>query len=716
MVDGLEASGRETLISGSHIRIGEFEFIFVDPENVSDCVRFHQRCTRLEREKAAMDRQVQVTQKRVQDLLIGSGLDTQTLPSREEFLSKHAKGREGDQVLVRDKTGGPAVYVWKGDPKEGGWVAADSEQAEIAAAAVLDQKRAGVECGRRLTNLLGGNVNFEALPHEKDLPKAGPPGPNADNHPMLVRSDDTGLKVVQWDKTLDRWVGVPGPVAEMTARQLADKEERRVRQDHLEAYKKEIQEHITDLDEAKRKLSAAKESHDKMEELLSKQLKDQQYREEELLNQLREKDRMLHAHKSTASADKKALQDKIDALVQEYEERLNGKEHMLQNLESSYSNAKYEWRKNETLLDAALATKKKAMDSNAAMKEQLSTQSLESVQWRTELETTREERDDLKSQVSCIQRELHEARDMRRESASEELKQVHLILEKKEGALQALAEEKEQLDGNLRRLSKHYLALQDELKEQQSRLVEYREQMEAEQETCREETDRASHLQRDCDGLRGEKNELIGKIKAIQNDPKKKEVEHKRKAENEALKQRLETLEQERKQAEGSRNCAEQAVRSEKQRVSDLQQRVKETTKQYQVMKEAYELTNENARQTKETVAAQKEEINALRQELKQIKQSPGYMTGAERSRQDMDLSIQLEMVREENIRLQQKLADARMLYERSTDSGRQLAKEKIETEEALKKMKRTQGRAGAAGSYDEPGRPLQGDVAEAPV
>eukprot|EP01061_Rhynchopus_euleeides_P026481 TRINITY_DN43256_c0_g1_i1.p1 TRINITY_DN43256_c0_g1~~TRINITY_DN43256_c0_g1_i1.p1 ORF type:complete len:1417 (+),score=638.11 TRINITY_DN43256_c0_g1_i1:57-4307(+) len=684
MVDGIPVSGREKLLSGSHIQVGEFQFIFVDPLNVSDCFQFHQRCAKLERAKAAQEKMVQVTAKRVQDVLVGSGLEASLLPSLEEGLA--TKGRDGDQMLVRSEKG-PAVYVWKGDTDSGGWVPADTMQAELAAVALVDKKKAEVECGRRLTTILGGAVNVEDLPLETDLTTAGPNDGNAG--PRLVRSRDTGLKVMQWDSELKKWIVVTEPVAELTARNLADVAERKRRQEQSEAFRKEMQEKVTDLDEARRKVSDITEEFRTKEERFKHEMEGKQNREEELLKQMREKDRLLQSHKHSAAAEKGALQEKLDQVVEEYEERLGSKEHIIQSLETSYSNAKYEWHKSETLLEAALGTKQKTVDANSKLREDLSTSGQELAQAKHEMERLRERLSEQEDAVKRITKELEGEKDLRRESASEEVKQMQAMLEKKDATLQGLVEEKEQLDGNLRRLSKHYLSLQDELKEQQSRLAEYRETMEREQEQVREEMDKAMHLQKDCEQLKAEKQDLINKIKAIQNDPKKKELDSKRMQENEALKERLELLEQERKQAEGSRNYAEQTARSEKQRVADLQQRVKETTKQYQTMKEAYEREAEGLNQTKAAMAQQKEELASLKGQLHQIKQQPGFMTGAEQGRRDLDLSIQLEMVREENQRLQQKLADERMLRERSTDSGRQLAKEKMEVEDSLKKMKK---------------------------
>eukprot|EP01064_Diplonema_japonicum_P035085 TRINITY_DN7499_c0_g1_i2.p1 TRINITY_DN7499_c0_g1~~TRINITY_DN7499_c0_g1_i2.p1 ORF type:complete len:271 (+),score=72.48 TRINITY_DN7499_c0_g1_i2:102-914(+) len=106
-------------------------------------------------------------------------------------------------------------------------------------------------------------------------------------------------------------------------------------------------------------------------------------------------------------------------------------------------------------------------------------------------------------------------------------------------------------------------------------------------------------------------------------------------------------------------------------------------------MKETCDRMNDRCKNATQQLAVQKEELAAAKVQLLQIKQAPGYMTGAEQSRRDMDLSIQLEMVREENHRLQQKLGDTRMLYERSTESGKQMIKEKLEAEESLRKTKK---------------------------
>ena len=685
MVDGIRVSGRETLLSGSQVQIGEYLFIFVDPENVGDCYQFHARCQKLERAKVAEERQKHTMAKRVQDMLGSAGLELKALPSSEEALA--LRGRDGDQVVVRGEQG-PAVYVWKGDPETGMWMPADANQAELAAITYVDKKKGEVECSRRLTTILGASVQVRELPHESELSKSGPLE-GEDAGPFLVRTQDTGLKVVQWDAELKQWCAVSDPVAELTARSIVDEAERKRREEHSAAFRKEIEEKMTDLDEVKRALTAATEDFATREQRLKKQLADRAMREEDLLKQTKDKDRLMHLHKQAQAQERDTLEQKIEQLTLEYEERLGNKEHVIQSLETSYSNAKYEWHKHETLLEAAIGTKQKTVEASNKLREDLTNANSDFSAVKSELERAKHRIVEQESTIGRIDTELHEAKDIIRESASEEVKEIQKLLEKKELTLSALSEEKEQLDGNLRRLSKHYLALQDELKEQQSRLVEYREQMEKEQETCREEGDRALQLQKECETARAEKSDLVNKIKQIQNDPKKKEQETKRRLENEALKERLEILEQERKQAEGSRNYAEQTARSEKQRVSDLQQRVKESTKQYQTMKEAYERESELVHQTKESLDKTREEAQAMKTELNQIKRQPGFMSPAESSRRDLDLSIQLEMVREENQRLQQKLADAEMLRQRSTESGRQMAKEKSDAEDALRKMKR---------------------------
>ena len=687
LVDGLQVTGREKLMSGSKIQVGDFNFIFVDPANVSDCYQFHQRCNKLERAKVAQEKMAHVTAKRVTDMLQGSGLDSALLPSIDEGLA--AKGREGDQVLVRGETGQPAVYVWKGDSETGCWTLADTMQAELAAITLVDKKKAEVECARRLTTILGGTIDVKEIPLESDLSIDGPAPGEDPSVPMLVRSRDTGLKVMQWDSELRKWTTVTEPVAELTARNMVEVTEKKRREKQSEQFRKEMDEKVTDLDDARLQLADATEQFAATEERLKNEIVDKTYREDEILKQMREKDRLLQSHKQGAATEKAALQDKLDQLVEEYEERMNSKEHIIESLETSYTNAKYEWHKSETLLEAALGTKQKTVDSNSKLRDNLSASIQEIASLKTELERTRDSLTETEESVKHMTKELGVEKDLRRESASEEVKQMQILLEKKDSNMQSLVEEKEQLDGNLRRLSKHYLSLQDELKEQQSRLSDYRETMDREKELVQQESDNSLHLQKECEQLKQEKQGLIDKIKGIQNDPKKKEQEQKRLQENESLKERLELLETERKQAEGSRNYAEQTARSEKQRVADLQQRVKETTKQYQTMKEAYEREGESLAQTKELMTKQKEELTSLKTQLNQIKQQPGFMTGAEQGRRDLDLSIQLEMVREENQRLQQKLADERMLRESSAASGRILAAEKQDAENNLKKMKK---------------------------
>ncbi|KAJ9452050.1 Kinesin-like protein unc-104 [Diplonema papillatum] len=682
-VDGMEVVGPEKLASGSHVEVGEYQFIYVDPENVSDCVQFHQRCTRLERERVAADREAVTTAKRVAHLLSEAGLETRNLPTKEEALA--AKGVQGEQLVVRTAAG-PAVFVWEGSTEAGCWRPATAVQAELGAAALVDKMKNEVETGRRLAAILSGTVQLEELP---DIAELAPPTGKTDRQAKhLVRSKETGVKVVEYDQQLKRWVTVPEAVAELTARAAADDVEKRRRAEAADAFKKEIQAKVTDLDDAKRQLAETTAAHGEQMEMSKKELSSAKNRISELERQLAAKESMIQQHANSQSLEISKLKHALDDVTQEYEQKSNRSEHIIQQLEESYASTKYEFRKSESLLETTLATKQKAVEQANHFRQDLQQAILEQSALKTEKERLETLLSEQGSVIAKLQKEIAEADELRRESASGETKQVQQLLDAKEAAHHRLVEEKEQLDGNLRRLSKHYLTLQEELQEQQSRLADYREQLEAEQEQRREEMDKATQFQKEVEQLRGEKQDLIDRLKAVQNDPKKKEQELKRKQENEALKDRLEHLETERKQAEGSRNYAEQTARGVQQRVTDLQERVKSTTRQYQNVKEAHESTNEKLRQANALLAAQKEEIDKVKTQLKQITSQPGFVTGAEQGRRDLDLSIQLEMAREENQKMQQKLTDTRMLHERSTDSAKQLARDKQDLDDALRRVK----------------------------
>eukprot|EP01062_Namystynia_karyoxenos_P020439 TRINITY_DN1773_c1_g1_i1.p1 TRINITY_DN1773_c1_g1~~TRINITY_DN1773_c1_g1_i1.p1 ORF type:complete len:1569 (+),score=588.92 TRINITY_DN1773_c1_g1_i1:164-4708(+) len=706
LVDGTPAVGGERLDSGVRIRIGGYEFIFIDPRESPDTLessRVQQRLRSLERAKEQSDRSAQMATRRVAAILAHGGLDAATLPSETEVLSQ--RGHRGDEVVCRGPHG-PAVYVWSDESPDctprpdgrapgasgaGGWRPADSFEAELAATRAVDRHRAEVERGKKLATMLVDCVDMDELPFERDLP------PGKGTEVRLVRCEAAGMRVVQWDKQRRRWMHASDPVADLTARQLREKKQRDKRMQESGSHLKELREKHAAADTLRQEVADLRARYHALEERHKVELEGARERELELQEVISSKDAMLRKHTEEAHAKLRQATREMELTTEDFEARLAKSQHICATLEDQYNNALYEWKKHEALLDASQGAKKKVLDEAKGLREELAERSSETDMLRIAQEKMKADLTAAREQIAALQAEAAERDRLLSERSSKGLQEAHGAISSpsaihlKEEELESLRSDLAQVESNRKELSAKWLNAQEQLREQVSRNSQLREDVESLEKQLDAERDRVRELLRTQAEAQRDRDDVAERLHRLQEQWRKREEEDPRKIQLEDLKRRLQGLEEAKRQAEGSRTFAEQSATKERQKVSDLQSRLRETTQEYKKLKDVIEQSNEKSDRLRQQLKDKSDELASAKMQLQAFKtpqQGQQGMSAADALRKVSELTIQLEMARENSQSLEQRLQDAVMMNKRREEGALRMGQLKESKEEEIKRLK----------------------------